>query len=389
MKASPGNFIFLGSEKWESGNKTSKHHLVRQMIGRGARVLYIENISMRRMGSAGKSDVTKAFRKITSFAKGVRSPLPNLYCLTPLYAPFPKSRMARAFNSVFVPALIRFHAWRLNIRNPVYFYFMPTGVLLQDRLGEALSVYYIVDNYAAFADVEQDEMRRMESEALKAADLVFATSQTLVDARKPMRPDVHFSPHGVDFPHFSSARNEKLPLPADLISIASPRIGFMGGLAHDSVDFELIERLAKAKPSWNIILFGRAVSDISSLLAVPNIYYLGIKSYEELPNYLKALDVAIIPFLVNELTQDLNPLKLREYLAAGLPTVATNLPAMQEYRAHLKCALTDDEWIEAISSFLQDAGDRDARQRSVETESWDARVDSILEKVENALGNPS
>src|SRR5262245_37302378 len=94
-----GDFILLGSEKWESGNQTSKHHLVRQLVSRGARVLYVENVSMRSMGSGGRSDVSKAFAKLRSFAKGVRSPMPGLYCLTPVYLPFPKSQVAQAINA--------------------------------------------------------------------------------------------------------------------------------------------------------------------------------------------------------------------------------------------------------------------------------------------------
>lgn len=334
------------------------------------------------MGSGGKSDVSKAVAKLRSFAQGVRSPLPGLHCLTPVYAPFPSSAIARAFNARFVPAFIRFHAKRLGFRNPAYFYFMPTGVSLQGRLGESVSAYYIVDNYAAFADVEQETMRQLESVALQRADLAFATSQTLVDLRKDVRPDIIPSPHGVDFAHFAQVRDESLPIPEDIAAIPNPRIGFMGGLAHDSVDLDLFARLAIARPQWHIVLFGRILSDVSRLMALPNVHYLGIKSYDELPGYLKALDVAMIPFLINDLTRDLNPIKLREYLAAGLPTVATDLPAMRPYVPHLKCVMTDDEWIAAIEAYLADPGDRDARQNAVANESWESRMSAILEHIE-------
>lgn len=374
----PGaTMVVVGSEKWISGNQTSKHHLVRQFLNLGARIIYVENISMRRLGSGGSSDVSKSGKILRAVMRGVHSPHPGLYCYTPLYLPFHSTRLARAFNSAFLTLQLRVIMAKFKIHHPVYLYFVPTGVLLNGRLGESLSAYYIVDNFAAFEDVDKEAMRAFEKQALDTADRVFATATTIVDRLRAQRDDIVYSPHGVDYDFFARARNSDTQVPDEVASISHPRIGFMGSLAGDSVDLELIERLAKRRPDWQFILLGRATSDVTSLIALPNVHYISARPYNQMPAYLKAFDVALIPFLVNELTLDLNPIKLREYLAAGLPTVATRLPAMETYEPHVKCVLSDDEWMEAVDSFLRDPGDKEERQASVKNESWENRAQGV------------
>lgn len=375
------DFVIVASEKWISGNQTSKHYIVRELLSRGARVLYVENISMRSFGSEGARDLGKAFRVLRKFAGGRTSPLPGLHCVAPVYLPFPKLKPARAINSALVPWYLRRHLRALGMASPVFIYFMPTGVKLQGRLGERVAAYYIVDNYAAFADVEHDAVRVLEDQALTRADAVFATARTLVDARSAMRSDIVFSPHGVDNAHFGRARESATVIPAEAERVGRPRIGFMGGIAHDSVDIRLIVDLARKRRDWSFVLFGRSLTDITRLVAEPNIHYLGAKGYDELPGYLKALDVALIPFLVNDLTRDLNPIKLREYLAAGLPVVSTDLPAIRQYADNVSLALGAEQFEAAIGALLENPPDPAAQQAAVADASWESRVDAVLEAL--------
>lgn len=374
-----------GTEKWDSGSQTSKHHLIREFIRRGARVLYVENISMRKIGSGGARDYRKAVNEICRFARGLRSPFPGLSVLNPLYLPFPNSKAAQRVNSILVPALVRFHSRRIGLRNPVYVYFMPTGLLMQGRLGEQLSVYYITDNYAAFAETEHEAVERLESAALRTADVVFATAKTLADDRRALRPDIHYSPHGVEAAHFAAAQDPGTAIPEEIARFPRPRIGFMGWLSDDKIDFSLLIELARRHREWSIVLLGREVSDLSCLVAEPNIHYLGPKPYAQLPGYLKAFDVALVPFLTNELTRDVNPLKMREYLAAGLPVVATAIPSIEPYRQQVRLVHTADEFDAAICEALKNPGDPARRQAAVANESWSARATAVLEILEQAI----
>src|SRR5690606_8897066 len=121
---------------------------------------------MRRLGSGGTGDVSKSGKILRAVIRGVHSPLPGLYCYTPLYFPYHSNRLAKIFNSAFLALQLRIIMARYRFRKPVYLYFVPTGVLLQSRLGEVLSAYYIVDNFAAFEDVDKEAMRNFEKQAL-------------------------------------------------------------------------------------------------------------------------------------------------------------------------------------------------------------------------------
>lgn len=377
------NIIMLGSEKWLSGNQTSKHHLAKQFTALGAKVLYIENVSMRKIGSGGKSDLSKVQKVIRAISKGVHSPLPNLFCYTPLYLPNPNSVFCDKINRFILPLQIRFLKKKLGLRTPIFLSFIPTGAYLQRNLAEKLSVYYVVDNFAAFEDVEQSAVARLEMESLRKSDIVFATAETIMDRLSAHCSNMVYSPHGVDFDLFASVQAPATVVADELKNIRSPVIGFMGSLASDSVDLQLIKRLAVRRPDWSFVLVGRQSSDITFLEDQANIHIVDQRPYHEMPRYLKAFDVALIPFLENPLTLDLNPIKLREYLAAGLPTVATRLPAIVQYEPQVKCveSSADEEWIDAIECYLSTPGDPNDRQNRVRAESWESRAQAIAKQL--------
>lgn len=380
-------FIIVGSEKWISGNQTSKHHLILQFLKMGASVLYLENISMRRIGSGGSSDIGKARKILKAIFDGVQHPLRNLITYTPLYIPYPKSAAVRTMNSWFIAAQIRILQRRYKFNKPVYLYFVPTGEILTGKLNQQLSIYYIVDNFAAFDGIENDTVRLLENRALKSADLVFATAQTIIERLAISRKNILHSPHGVDVEHFQSTQNAETQLPAELSDVPRPIIGFMGSLAHDSIDIDLLARLAKRRPDWTFLLLGRQSSDVEALRQYPNIKLVEAKPYKEMPAWLKAFDVALMPFLQNELTRDLNPIKLREYLASGIPIVSTRLPAIVPYGNVISFAHSDDEWEAAIENYLHNLGSIEARQKSVQHETWEARAKTVAEVIQTALNN--
>lgn len=376
-------FIIVGSEKWISGNQTSKHHLVRQFIALGASVLYLENISMRKLGSGGGSDVGKMAKIVRKFVSGISRPMDNLICYTPLYIPYPKSRVVQKINSWIISAQIRTLQWRYKFVKPYYLYFVPTGVILTGMLGQRLSAYYIVDNFSAFDGIEHDAILELEQRSLRSADLVFATAQTIIERFRSERKDIIFSPHGVDVDHFRKTQGPRIAI-SEEIQKSGPIIGFMGSLVHDSVDLKLIERLAAKRPDWTFLLLGRQSSDVSALKAQRNVLLIPSKPYEELPGWLQLFDVGLMPFLVNDLTRDLNPIKLREYLASGIPVVSTPLPAVQDYKDVVTFALTDEEWLAAISAYLQNPGSPEERQRRVENETWNYRAKTVAQALLSA-----
>jgi len=168
-----------------------------------------------------------------------------------------------------------------------------------------------------------------------------------------------------------------------------PVIGFFGLIA-DWVDIKVIRYLAASRPDWSFVLIGEVQTDISALREMPNVHLLGRRSYQSLPAYCKMFDVAVLPFVVNELTLAANPLKLREYLAAGLPVVATPLPEVVKLNGLVRTARTQPEFLDQIEAFLNEGkrGPNLEVSRLMEPESWDEKVEELSRIITDVSDGP-
>jgi glycosyltransferase involved in cell wall biosynthesis len=145
------------------------------------------------------------------------------------------------------------------------------------------------------------------------------------------------------------------------------------------VDIGIIRYLAASRPDWSFLLIGEVETDTAGLQGLPNVHLLGRRKYQSLPAYCKIFDVAVMPFIVNELTLAANPLKVREYLAAGLPVVATALPEVLRLNHLLRTAGTQEEFLDQIEAYLKEGrrGPNLEVSRLMEPESWDEKVEEL------------
>src|SRR6185436_1815636 len=208
----------------------------------------------------------------------------------------------------------------------------------------------------------------------------------LRDERLPLNPRTHFVTHGVDVEHFGRALDPATPIPEELRHLPRPIVGFFGLMA-EWVDVGLIRAMADRHPDWSIVLLGRVATDVSSLAGRPNVRFLGRKPYAALPAYCRGFDAGIVPFRMSDLTVRANPLKLREYLAAGLPVASTPLPEVLRYDALVETGATDHEFIAAVERALARRSPAAVRQRvdAMRAESWEARVEEIAELLSGPL----
>jgi glycosyltransferase involved in cell wall biosynthesis len=200
-------------------------------------------------------------------------------------------------------------------------------------------------------------------------------------------------PLGVNFGLFSQALLEDTVVPADIASLPAPRIGYIGNV-NDKVDYRLLHYLASNHPEWSIVLVGPVVVRIpefrahcDQLKALPNVHFLGMKSQGQLPSYLKGLDVCMMCYRLDGWAYFGYPLKLHEYLAAGKPSIASDLPSIREFEGVIRIAHTPEEWASAIQASLQDDSS-EARERRVEVarnNRWEARIEVIEELLSKAL----
>jgi glycosyltransferase involved in cell wall biosynthesis len=157
-----------------------------------------------------------------------------------------------------------------------------------------------------------------------------------------------------------------------------PVIGFFGLIA-DWVDLDLIRHLAVARPDCTFALIGKVTTDVSLFEGLPNVHLLGQKSYDELPGYVKAFDLALLPFVMNELTIASNPLKLREYLAAGLPVISSAIPEAEKLKHLIRIGRDKHEFLNHMNAILS-SGDTGPQQRissQMDSESWDHKVEEL------------
>jgi glycosyltransferase involved in cell wall biosynthesis len=161
-------------------------------------------------------------------------------------------------------------------------------------------------------------------------------------------------------------------------------LGFFG-LIRDWVDLDLLAEVARARPEWHIVMIGDSAVDLSPYRTLPNMHFLGHRSYADLPAYCKGFDMGLIPFKINDLTRAVNPIKLREYLAAGLPVVSTPLPEVILYSHLIEVADTAEEFVCAVKASLASAPDaRSLRRTAMAQETWPAKLDLLLTRLSHA-----
>ncbi len=354
---------------------TSKHHVMHLLAERNT-VLWV-NYHASRTPSASASDLRYMARKLGQVFGGLRKARENLYVLTPLVLPLPGSGWARRLNRrILIRQIGRALA---KVRHgPVQVWsFTPDISYLLGHFGEEKVVYYCVDDFASFSGYDKEQVLRDEADLCRRADLVVTTSQALQEAKAPLNPNTILVTHGVDYEHFSRAVREDLPVPEDMKAIPHPILGFFG-LIRDWVDLDLLGEVARLRPDWHIVLIGDSTVDLGPYRGIANMHFLGRRPYEDLPAYCKGFDVGLIPFKVNELTRAVNPIKLREYLAAGLPVVSTPMPEVKLYSHLIEVAGTPHEFARAAEAALASRPDaRTRRTAAMAVETWPGKVDQI------------
>jgi glycosyltransferase involved in cell wall biosynthesis len=259
---------------------------------------------------------------------------------------------------------------RCLLCRPILWISLPSAVDVIGSLGERASVYYCGDDFGFLAGVDFEPVRRLEADLVAQADLILAASPTLSAKFLPRKAVL--VPHGVDTVLFGTPS----PRPSDFPA-GAPVAGFYGSLS-EWVDVGLLAHAARALPDWRFLLVGPVRTDIDALAVLPNVLLAGERRHGELPGYVQHWDVSLLPFRDNRQIGACNPLKLREYLAAGTPIAATPFPALDGYRDLVEIGRTPEEFVAALrragAEGRQRAGER---RRRVAGETWEARARQV------------
>ncbi|MEI6149533.1 MAG: glycosyltransferase, partial [bacterium] len=347
-----------------------------------------------------------------------------LWVLSPLFIPLPRYEFVRRLNGLICRLSLRFWGWRLGFRDPVLINYVPvlaeamrgwrrcspqsSGCQVAELHSEDTvpkqstteqlnspatspraprAVYHCVDRWDQFGMYDSALMAEMDRRCCVYADLVMASSTDLYERCRPLNPNTVMMAHGVDWEHFREAVSGKRE---EGSGKSAPVVGFFG-LLSEWVDQDLILRLAKEFPQATILLIGKADVEVTRLQGVPNIQLAGPKPFAELPSHIARFTMGIIPFVVNDLTRAVNPIKLREMLAAGCPVVSTALPEVEKYagiesgvRSAVCVAHDADEFLAGVRACLEhplSIEERRAVSDSMAGEAWAGKVDAILRWV--------
>ncbi len=374
-----GRNIICIASNW-SYDPTSKHHVMKLFAERN-HIVWVNYHGSRRP-RIGVTDARTIAGRLREVIEGPRRVSENMTVVTPLVVPLPGNRTAMQWNRRLLARQIRTVLRRLPPRPVQLWTFAPDVDYLVGRFDEECVVYYCVDEFSAFAGYDPVAIREAEGRLLAGADVVLATSLAIYQAKRRLNDEVVHVPHGVDVEHFSAAASSGLRVPDDAAAIPRPVLGFWG-MIQDWVDMDLLVKVARLRPDWSILLIGEALADVSRLAALPNVHLLGRRAYAQLPAYAKAIDVGLIPFCESELTRAVNPIKLREYLAAGLPVVSTPLPEAERFAGWVSIARGAEAFTAACErEMTENSPEKAARRRAgMLPETWRAKVEAISEHV--------
>ncbi|MGY2258331.1 glycosyltransferase [Pseudomonas sp. SDO55104_S430] len=246
-------------------------------------------------------------------------------------------------------------------------------------------VYDCMDHHEGFGDVSEDVLA-IERALMRNADITITTSTWLDDIVSQHTQNRILIRNAGEFEHFATR-------PADVYVDPKQRkiIGYYGAIA-GWFDLELIENVAKAFPQHCLLMIGADTVDARGKLAhLSNVTFTGEMPYSELPKYLHAFDVCLLPFQVIPLTLATNPVKVYEYLSAGKPVVSVDLPEIKQFENLVHAAPTSEDFIRAVSEEL-DAPDAiariPARQAFARNQTWSHRAEQMIQRIENHRSVP-
>ncbi len=295
------------------------------------------------------------------------------------------------FNQTVRSGWVRKIARKLDFHDPILWIYDPDAGQMIGHTGEKFALYAITDDHPSMAQRSNriESMRAREHELLTAADMVMTTTENLRETKVQFNPHTYYVPHGIDAAHFAEAlKPDCQPMP-ELEHLPSPIIGIVGQI-NQRIDVKTLTLAATKHPEWTLVFIGPVVRervDVSALESLPNVHFLGRKPAEDLPRYLKSMSLCLIPYIVDEHTLYMHPLKTLEYLAAGKPVVSTPLPALAIYGDNIRCAGDTESFIAAMEQAIAEDTPEKQRERSAyaHQHTWENRLETISNLIEARL----
>jgi glycosyltransferase involved in cell wall biosynthesis len=383
------HLVYFGPDTWDGLWRTRQQ--IMSMFATQNKVLFVEGrprlrktLAGFRRGDLGLSDLRRpTVRRISANLHVFRYPL-----WTPESGRFPLGQLTKIAGRLALRRALR----ELQAAEPIVWFHRPSMIdLINEVPSPRLLLYHVVDEYTTYGGVTPDGRRRMEEQEktmMSLVDAVIVVSEKLFGDKRPFNPNTYLVPNGVNYQAFSAALADP-QLPDDLWAIRRPRLGYVG-LIGSKLNLSMLYELAQQDPEWSLVLVGdvsRSVEGWQALLAMPNVHHLGPVDGTQVPYYVKGFDVGLMPYEQNRHADYIDPMKLYDYLAAGIPVVSLDIPAVHRFSEHIHIAGTPQDFARAVRAALADTAPerRQARREVAAQNSWEARIEQLSDIIQAQL----
>jgi len=273
---------------------------------------------------------------------------------------------------------------------------------LTNIIPDRILLYEVTDEYKVLPEEmsiqanchKLSKLAKIDDQISISANLIFTSSRKLAESRGRLNPETYFIKNTADYAHFSKSRHSDIDLPADIEHIKKPIAGFIGQI-NELLDLDLLNIIAADFPKLSLVLIGKINGrkkfvrneKLRILMNRSNVYHLGFKKYEQLPNYLKAFDFCLLPYLKCEWMKNSFPNKIFQYLASGKPVISTDFPAVREVGDVISIAINSSEFATKLKHSIENNSDQIVNRRilTAKDNTSDKRAAQKIEIIESYL----
>lgn len=374
------NVTIMSNNDWWYHNPTSVIQIAKS-LSQDRKVLFVNSITFGMPDKKQKDFRTKIFRKAKSYMKFLRKADKNLYILSPIVIPTFGNHLISEMNRVLLKCQIGLAMHLAGVENGVSIVANPMFCDVIPCLKVDRVVYFVTDKYTAKKLADRNAVLRADQKMLELSNSVVCVSSALCRYYQQKHCNVRYIGHGVNCTHFAKAYEMVDCCPDCMGNISTPVVGFMGVIEPKTIDAGLLEYLFVECPDKNFVFIGRLSEELFYLTKYPNAYFLGQVSFDDLPKYLSTFDVALMPFNNSEWIKYCNPVKLKEYLAAGLAVVSINIREAEEYGSLIYAADSYGGFKIMIEEAISENSNELKKRRmlSVVDETWENKANEIVQ----------
>lgn len=399
MRMGGEDVVCLSVMDWQHEFQSSRHHLMRELSRRN-RLLFVD--ASANPVDAWRGRAAERYRQKLAAWSGGENPRQveeGIWVWTPPPVmpmgrlPQPFFEGAYRFNHWLLRSGLRRVARDLGLHDPILW--ISFDVMMSEgaigALDERLVIYHCTDEITALPGISP-HAGRIERRLLAKADLTFTSSPALFEGKAAQTARCVLVPNGVDFAHFNQALHPETALPEDVRDLPRPIVGFIGNV-EERFDLELWASLARARPHWSFVAVGPIAASRQAevkALGLSNCHFPGLRPRSVMPAYLKAFDVATVPFVHSEQTRHIYPLKANEYLAAGKPVVMTDFAPLSDLEGLVTAVRTPEAFLTALEGALSRSPRLTAeRVKRAQAHCWEARCQAMEAEILAALARKS